>query len=495
NRSEASSMEAPLFTLTKLPGGANKGSGNYAAATLGPDLYFTSSRRDSSKGNVPAWNRLYRISTNDTASGATMIPLSVDDATDLGLASFSPDGKLMVFTAWNRSGGKNIARIYSSRLEGDKWSTPVAFNKQVNAPGSSNTQPCLVQAGSRLLLFFSSDRTGGQGGYDLWYAPVDAANTEYVALNAGPLLNTAGDEAAPFFHRPSGTLVFASNGRTGMGGFDLYGLKAQVDSDVPAFLELPRNLGAPVNSVKDDSYFYSASADSLFRNAYLSSDRASDCCLEIFVVSREYKPRTFKRFVTGIITRCDSSSTRLPAQVEAGSRTVQANSEGVYRLELDAALEGALSLVAALDGYRSGQGTLALMPATSDTTYVVNICLDAPRPRQWEPILFDFDKDLLTGLAKQQLDRVFEDMKNDPSLRVQVDGYTDGKGGEPYNDALAQRRAQAVRDYLWNKGIDAARLEVKGFGECCPLAPERAADGKDAPAARRLNRRVELKSY
>ncbi|GAA4339105.1 OmpA family protein [Flaviaesturariibacter amylovorans] len=492
-RAQERNPEAARFQVAKMKGAANSGSGNYAAAVANGTLYFTSSRRtDSGRAKGPALNHLFEAAVSDTAA-ARQLPVSVPGATDVGLAAFTADGRRAYFTAWSRQEGRSVAAIYTSSLANGQWSAPVKLNAQVNLPGTSNAQPCIVETTGKSLLFFSSDRPGGVGGYDLWYAPVDDANHEYGAHNAGAQLNTAGDEGAPFYHRASATFVYASNGLPGMGGFDLYGVLTQLTGKTPAFIGNPRNLGAPVNSVRDDSYFYSTSPDSLFRDAYFSSDRASDCCLELYTVSKDYTPKVYKRFVTGTITKC-GAGTPLAAAVAAGTRTVAAGSNGTYHLELDAAQEGALSLTASLNGYGPGAATLQVPPASGDTTYVVDICLPA-RERAWQPILFDFDKDTLTVLAQQQLDLVFGDLKEDPSLRVQVGGYTDGKGGEPYNDALAQRRAQAVRDYLWKKGIDASRLEVKGFGECCPVAPERTADGTDAPAARRINRRVELRVY
>ena len=80
-----------------------------------------------------------------------------------------------------------------------------------------------------------------------------------------------------------------------------------------------------------------------------------------------------------------------------------------------------------------------------------------------------------------------------PDMRVEVAGHTDSKGTEPYNQALSDRRARAVYDYLTSHGIDAGRLSgPTGYGETRPIAPNSNEDGSDNPEGRARNRRTEL---
>jgi len=82
-------------------------------------------------------------------------------------------------------------------------------------------------------------------------------------------------------------------------------------------------------------------------------------------------------------------------------------------------------------------------------------------------------------------------MKQHPNIIVQIGGYTDGIASVKYNLKLAQRRVNTCINYLIKKGIDPERLKGKAFGKCCPIAPE-IINGKDNPAGRALNRRVEF---
>ncbi len=103
-----------------------------------------------------------------------------------------------------------------------------------------------------------------------------------------------------------------------------------------------------------------------------------------------------------------------------------------------------------------------------------------------EDTLFDFDKSGVKPAAFDYLDHVAEIMKSYPNLHVQIQGHTDNVGSKAYNDALSIRRAQAVKTYLIDKGIQAERLSLEGFGFSKPVASNSTAEG------RALNRRVEL---
>lgn len=105
-------------------------------------------------------------------------------------------------------------------------------------------------------------------------------------------------------------------------------------------------------------------------------------------------------------------------------------------------------------------------------------------------ILFDFDKATLRPDAEQSLRKAAELLGSYPTAPVKVNGHTDGKGTDAYNDPLSLRRAQAVATWLKrNGGRDAT---VAGLGKRRPVADNANADGSDNPDARQRNRRVEI---
>lgn len=117
--------------------------------------------------------------------------------------------------------------------------------------------------------------------------------------------------------------------------------------------------------------------------------------------------------------------------------------------------------------------------------------LKKPEPPAEDIVLqgvkFEFDKAVLTPNAKIILDDVANVLSTAESVRAEVQGHTDSKGPEAYNQKLSQRRADSVKKYLVDKGIDGGRLETKGFGESDPIADNGTSEG------RAKNRRVELK--
>ncbi len=100
---------------------------------------------------------------------------------------------------------------------------------------------------------------------------------------------------------------------------------------------------------------------------------------------------------------------------------------------------------------------------------------------------FEYNSSRLTPRARGILDEVAEELKNYPSVRVQVEAHTDSKGSSQYNLWLSKARAQSVIDYLVSRGISSRRLIPIGFGETKPIASNATAQG------RALNRRVEFK--
>ena len=101
-------------------------------------------------------------------------------------------------------------------------------------------------------------------------------------------------------------------------------------------------------------------------------------------------------------------------------------------------------------------------------------------------VLFDFDSAELRPESITELERVVKFMNDVPFAKATVEGHTDSVGTETYNQALSDRRAKAVFDYLSSRGVDPARLSSVGFGELKPIADNETAEG------RQLNRRVML---
>jgi outer membrane protein OmpA-like peptidoglycan-associated protein len=106
-------------------------------------------------------------------------------------------------------------------------------------------------------------------------------------------------------------------------------------------------------------------------------------------------------------------------------------------------------------------------------------------------VLFDFDKADLRPEAGPELEKVLAVLKSYPAAKVLIEGHTDGKGNDQYNQALSERRADSVRRWLVDHGA-ATAMATRGWGKTQPIAPNTKPNGADDPDGRQKNRRVEI---
>jgi OmpA-OmpF porin, OOP family len=469
--------DASLFTVKRAAANINSAESNFAVSQNDNKIIFTSSRpTDGKPGNSAA------VYIADEKGEIQKIDLPASEATNLGAASLSNDGNHMYLTGWSNEHNIKKAAIYLSDKTATGWSVPRKLNVQVNMEGYNSQQPFVSADGKHLL--FSSNRPGGMGGFDIWITNISENGDVGEATNAGKNINSAGDEEAPFYHEASQSLVFASNGRIGLGGFDLYVAKGPVSG---SFSEA-NNLGYPVNSNKDDIYFYSANTGKLLEHAFISTDRNSDYCMSVYEVSREYK-----KYIAGTVTDCNTQQVVSNATVSMNNGLhVVSNANGSFIIEVKE--WQAATVNATKEGYEQGSMSFNEPSNTNADTLNIAVCIKAveqPKTKLANEVYFEFAKYELSEQTKTFLDTLAAVMTRESKLKLIATGYTDKIGSDGYNQNLSEQRAGAVKDYLVAKGIDPSRIETIGKGDCCSVKPENK-DGKDDPDARQLNRRVEF---
>jgi outer membrane protein OmpA-like peptidoglycan-associated protein len=148
--------------------------------------------------------------------------------------------------------------------------------------GYNNTQPAVGFLGEDEVLFFSSNRPGGEGKMDIWYSKINKDGSYGKATNAGKKVNSIEDEITPFYCTPCNELFFSSTWHKGLGGFDIF--KSEYKEEK---FEDPKNLGLPINSNHNDIYF---SINSQKTQAFISSNRLGSyfeekesCCNDIYM--------------------------------------------------------------------------------------------------------------------------------------------------------------------------------------------------------------------
>lgn len=488
------------YTLTKAPAQLNTTGASYAPFWTGSNtLLFTSTRPDSNSAKKEYTNRLYQAAyTDGSLSDIHRADLPQDDNIHQGVVSATPDGNTMYLTRWSIKGQKKLSSLYVSNKTEKGWSKPTILESEINVEGYNTQQPFVTADGN--WLFFASDRPGGQGGFDIWYAPISNHGLGNP-INLGTVINTRYDEQAPFYHEASSSLIFSSNGRVGMGGYDFFQSKGKRTKTEVGSWETPLNLGYPVNSIKDDIYFTSrGSAKNMLEDVMLSSDREAACCLELFYL-KKIRPL---RQLTGRIVSCDPSKPLEGATISfidtINQKTVHSQplgSDGKYAFKMED--YQLLQMQASAPGFIPRAVQLGV-PADMESESMIypEICL-VPEPPKVnatfvvENVYYDFNKAELKSESFTALDEIVRMLNTYPAMEIELSAHTDSKGSDKYNQKLSEARAKSVVAYLVSKGIDASRLKAKGYGESKPIAPNTNENGKDNPEGREKNRRTEFK--
>ncbi|MBK6952273.1 MAG: PD40 domain-containing protein [Crocinitomicaceae bacterium] len=183
-------------------------------------------------------------------------------------ASGSIYNNFVYYTRWSDENRKD-KHIYLARMIDMKFFESLKLDSTVNVQGFESINPFVTADGK--YLYYSSNQPGGYGGYDIWRIELDEVGSpKGQPYNVGEPLNSEYDELSPFFHANSSSLFFSSDGHASMGGLDIFKSNYDPESD---FYEMPVNLGIPINSAHDDSYYVT---DDEMRHGFITSNR-SDC--------------------------------------------------------------------------------------------------------------------------------------------------------------------------------------------------------------------------
>ena len=256
-------------SVRPLPDYVNSANSDYGAIPdpQGKYLYFTS-LRPAAKAKENIWRT--EIFSSGFGRPELVKELSTDKNEAFGCFSEDPPG------AWifgNYEANKRDGDIYFVP-QTDKWFQPQNVT-QLNT-SQVETQPMVFRD---RLLFFTSSREGGFGGTDIYVSEkIGGYWTE--PQNLGPMINTSENEQTPFLDWDGKTLYFASNGHPGFGGYDIF--KAYKTGPSWQDWSLPENLGLPINSTRNDRYFYHARGSN---EGYISSDRQVSGFEKIYQIS------------------------------------------------------------------------------------------------------------------------------------------------------------------------------------------------------------------
>lgn len=407
-----------------------------------------------------------------------------------GAATLSADGTILFYTLCNHPRGFGSCDIWFSKLSEAGWSQPRNAGPALNTTAWEG-QPSLTASGRD--LYFSSNRSGGMGGRDLWKIPLLGWNDHEmpiwgVASNLGDPVNSPGDEISPFIHFNESDLFFSSDYHIGLGGLDLFKTTLQGDG---RFSE-PINLGYPINSPGNEQGMV---IDYSGIKAYIASNRSETHPMDIyqFDLPEPLRPKAVS-FVAGKVTdkttgenlRAILSLSNL-SEPSAEKIILPTDFKGNYIAPLPSGSE--FLLVLHEKGYLFHTEKIAV-PETRPEPYYINIQLSPIKVgeiSQLHHIYFETDRWELRPGSETELEFLFQLLKQNPTMEAEIQGHTDSSGNDHANKTLSEKRAEAVAGYLINRGVSAGRLTIAGYGDTMPVASNETEEGKA------FNRRTAIK--
>lgn len=419
---------------------------------------------------------IYLVHLNEDGSFGSVekFPFSIN-STEYHEASavISDDGNSLFFTKMDPT-NRNETKIYASRKFNNTWLAPFPMDKNVNMDGFRSMNPELSEDAK--TLYFSTNRPGGEGGMDIWMTNLGPNGETSEPVNLGNQINTFDDEITPFYHDVTKTLYFASGGHIGFGGLDIFSSRW---NDETEWWSEANNVGAPVNSSRDDSYYV---LDAQLKTGYLTSDReaCSSCdsiynlsihCNKIYQVNRP----EMKFMISGHVYDAKTNEIIPGAKVEFKDVSykwehfeIVADENGYYEHELVPNLE--LFMRASQKDYFADKAVVFTLGATESKNYVQDFYLEQiPKGEiTIEGIEYDFNSAKLRPESEKILDNLIEFLELNSNLTIEIRSHTDMRGNDEYNLKLSERRAQSVVDYLVDHGIPRERLIPKGYGETMP---------------------------
>lgn len=404
-----------------------------------------------------------------------------------GAQSLSPDGQFLFFTGCNRAEGLGRCDIYVSQKQGNDWSKPVNLGSPINTKGWES-QPSISSDGK--TIYFSSDRKGGLGGYDIWKSTLDSNGTWTNPINMGENINTPYDEQSPFIHSDDRTLYFASDGWPGLGNKDIFMSSLDIKNQT---WNKPKNIGYPINTFANET---GLTINAAGNKAYFSSNSIKGfggLDLYLFDIPNSIKPN-FTNYVKGLVFDAKTKKS-LAAEVNifdltSGNllRTVYTNTQdGGFLMVLPQG--NSYSLNVFCDGYLfySESFNVAFHQKNEPVNLQVPLNLiEVGNKVILRNIYFDSKKSILKAESKAELQNLINFLKTNPNVKIEILGFTDAIGELKDNQILSENRATSVYDYLIKNNISAKRLSHKGLGENNPL------NNNETETDKALNRRTEF---
>jgi len=387
-----------------------------------------------------------------------------------GYGSYNPLNKTLYFTRSDSRLDSNDSiqlNIYSTIL--DKRNKIKLILEKTDK--YSNLHPSISSNNNR--LYFSSNRPGGYGGMDIYYA--DLVDDKFSKpKNLGPDVNSEYNESFPYSYNDS--ILFYSSDKAGEGGkFNIY-----IATKVISNRWITNVLKDNVNSKSDD---FSFGINQKLKIGFLSSDR-KDGIGEDDIYAFKFNPRLagvedfyeYKfsdtlvvaknsvlfndlEFIHSIdpLQKLYKKTVKLKSLPKNGKVVFNENGTFLYKSEIDSIYKDSFTYVLKSELKHSEPIMVYLSTAKKQVNEI--------ELKQFESVFFDFDKSHIISKYKQRLDKVVEFLNKHPQVSLELSSYTDCRGSNSYNLRLSNRRNASVVNYIKNRVKNPERVSGKGYGE------------------------------
>ena len=470
------------------------------------------------------------ISNGEIQEGSRLFSKNLEFPSHVGAISFTSDFKYMYFTkAVRKKNGTSGIKIFMVEYDGRDWvnETEIAIN--------SDDYDCAHPAISPddKYIFFVSNKKGGYGGKDIYYAERKGPNNFGMVKNLGNDVNTFGDEMFPFVSKDN-KLFFSSDGHLGFGGLDIFSAEL-----VDGKWGHVTNLMKPFNSNRDDfgyvvdpndptkgflssNNFGNATSDVIFyvRKTEVEEDKVENAVpiagLENIITRQEEVPVVETQPVSAVVNPALPSALKLAVTSTFNGTPVEGAEIMLYDPATGAVVARGVTGsygrcdITIPDQYRVDQQEFELVVSKGSEfntkKMIVNI-LEIEDLNQGGILLtpifndqvlddisgmsFQYQGDEISGEAAQMLDKLAAYMLSNPGIVIKLNGHTEARGNRIGNLNRSQTMAEKAKAYLVSKGVDGSRLIPRGYGERYLLNKCRRGIYCD-PAEHAKNRRVEV---
>jgi outer membrane protein OmpA-like peptidoglycan-associated protein len=421
----------------------------------------------------------FYVSSMGVNGFSAAIPLSdtLNFAAKKGSMSLSADLQTLYYAADYAEQGYGRYDIYKVQRSPWGWSKPKNLGQRINSD-FWDSAPSIAPDGNS--IYFASNRPEGYGGIDIYVAYKNEKGYWEDAINLGPSINTKGDDQTPFIHADNQSLYFSSNGRAGFGGSDIYVSRKKIDGNWTT----PVNLGYPINTYDNEGSIAVASNGA---TAYIASDRSdSRGELDIYKITLAENTRAYKTwYIKGQIVDA-STKKSIAAELQIVDPAsgypmmeIQIDSLGQFLLALPYFDSLGLKINSPGHDYLSSILPIDTVKAMAGKTFDFALTpIEKIFTKTFNQVYFETNAAILQTISNNELDALVRYLKTTSNAHILIEGHTDNTGTAVQNNLLSLQRANAIANYLQQKGIAANRILTKGLGSSMPIADNKTAEGR-----------------